>query len=164
MTLCKACGHENIAGVDDCESCSIPLAPKTKRGLPAKIEEGTLADLKPRKAVAVPGDISVADAARTMRAEGTGCVLVLENGKVRGIMTERDILFGVAGLKSPESVKVRDIMHQDPVCLTSGDPVSYAFHHMSVGGYRHIPVLDGGKPAGMVSARDLLRYIAEPVS
>jgi len=161
MIKCRSCGHKNIAGTEDCESCSVPLYPKPKMGLSAKIEESTITDLSPRKAITVTPADTVEKAALLMREHKMGCVLVVEDGKISGIMTERDILFGIAGIKDPAAVKTCDIMHKDPVCLQADDPVSYAFHHMSVGGYRHLPVYDGNKPIGMISARDLLRHLTE---
>lgn len=159
MIRCHACGHENIEGNFDCESCSTPLSLKPKQGLDAHIEEGTIADIGPRVAVSVAASLPLDQAIEKMRAHHMGCVLVVENKKMRGIMTERDLLFGLAGGKNAADMTVEDIMHADPVCLKIDDPVSYAFHHMSIGGYRHIPIHDGNKPIGMISARDLLRFL-----
>lgn len=161
---CPDCGYVNIAGTEDCESCSAPLAPlaspQPRKGLSAKILAGTLADLKPREAVTVSPEDRVSDAVRRMREHKIGCALVTEEGGVVGIMTERDLLFAVAGLKDPAHVEVREVMQADPVCLKEDDPINYAFHHMSVGGYRHLPVYRSDGSVGVVSARDLLRYLS----
>jgi CBS domain-containing protein len=98
-----------------------------------------------------------------MREQQMGCVIVLNGDKVSAILTERDLLFGAAG-EDNSAMKVRDVMHKDPVCLKADDPVSFAFHHMSVGGYRHLPVYNGEHSVGMISARDLLRYLTDPKS
>lgn len=164
VVRCPDCGFVNIAGTEDCESCSTPLAslagPQPRKGLSAKILGGTLADLKPREAVTVSRETLVSDAVSDMRRHKIGCALVTEEGGVVGIMTERDLLFAVAGLKPPGQVKVGQIMQADPVCLKEDDPISYAFHHMSVGGYRHLPVYRADGSVGVVSARDLLRYLS----
>jgi CBS domain-containing protein len=53
-------------------------------------------------------------------------------------------------------------MTQDPVVLRHDDPIAVAIHKMAVGGFRHIPILDGGGlPTGVVSAKDVFRHIAE---
>jgi len=156
---CRTCGHDNIAGTLDCDSCATPLGSAPKRGLSARIEEGLISDLAPRPASTISGDATVQAAVEKMRADKVGCVLITEKGAVVGILTERDFLFGVTGIKDPAATKTRDIMHKDPVSLKADDPVSFAFHHMSIGGYRHLPVYDGDKPVGMISARDLLKYL-----
>lgn len=164
MTRCPDCGCENIPGTEDCESCQAPLAPlshpQPRGNLSKKILEGTMSDLRPREAVTAPSGASVAQAVRLMREAKLGCALVVDAGRIVGIMTERDLVLAVAGARDPDAVKVHEVMHADPVCLKEDDPVSFAFHHMTVGGYRHLPVyLDGGS-VGMISARDLLRYLS----
>ena len=162
---CPDCSHANIAGAEACEACHAPLSPlsgpQPGKGLSDKILSGALHDLKPRPAVLVRPDSTVSDAVRLMRKSGTGCLLVDsgKEGAVAGILTERDILLRVAGLKDPAKVKVREIMHSDPLCLKHDEPVSHAFHHMSVGRYRHIPVHLPDGSLGLVSARDLLSYL-----
>jgi CBS domain-containing protein len=162
---CPDCSHTNIAGAETCEAChaplGAPLGPQPHQGLSRRILSGSLHDLSPRKSVSVRPDSSVSDAVRLMRKNGTGCVLVDSEGggAVAGILTERDILLRVAGLKDPTQVKVREIMHPDPLCLKHDEPVSHAFHHMSVGRYRHIPVHLADGSLGLISARDLLSYL-----
>ena len=58
------------------------------------------------------------------------------------------------------AARVREVMTHDPVVLRSGDPVAVAIHKMAIGGFRHVPILDGGHPVGVVSARDVFRHIA----
>lgn len=164
MTRCPDCGAENIPGTEDCESCRAPLAPlsypQPRGDLSKKILEGTLAGLRPREAVSVPPSATVAQAARRMREGGLGSALVVEDGRIAGILSERDLVLSVAGLRDPDQVRVSEVMRADPVCLKEDDPVGFAFHHMTVGGYRHLPVqLDRGA-IGMISARDLLRYLS----
>ena len=51
-------------------------------------------------------------------------------------------------------------MTHDPVILRSGDPVAVAINKMAVGGFRHVPIVDAGRPVGVVSARDVFRHLA----
>lgn len=161
---CPDCSHTNIAGAETCEACHAPLTEsRPRKGLSEKILSGTLQDLKPRKAVSIRQDSPVTDAVRLMRKSDTGCVLV-DSGSgspLQGILTERDLLLKVAGLKDPALLKVREVMHREPLCLRHDEPVSHAFHHMSVGGYRHLPVRLADDSLGVVSARDLLSYLTE---
>jgi PAS domain S-box-containing protein len=76
----------------------------------------------------------------------------------------RDILLKVAGaVKEKElgSYPVSRIMTSKPECLDKNDPLSYALHKMSIGKFRHVPVLDNGIPIGVVSTRDLIDYLTE---
>ncbi|PCI38456.1 MAG: hypothetical protein COB53_04735 [Elusimicrobia bacterium] len=162
--ICPDCAHVNIDGADNCEECNTDLSAvcAAPQGLTKKIIEGTIADLQPRDAITVDPRQSIPDVIKLMREKKTGCILVVENGDVSGIMTERDLLFGVAGVKDPEDADMMALMHPDPVCLKEDDPVSFAFHHMSVGGFRHIPILRQSGTLGMISARDLLSYLSPP--
>jgi len=159
---CPDCGVANMQGADVCDGCGHDMSTVSHlpRGLGKRILEGTIKDLKPRDAIIVGSQDSVPSVIRLMREKKSGCVLVVDGGKVRGILTERDLLSGVAGVVSPEEAELPELMHADPVCLKEDDPVSFAFHHMSVGGFRHLPIHreDGG--IGMLSARDLLRYLS----
>ena len=162
---CADCGVENIPGDDECSGCGHALpaenAPRAPLGdIAARVRGGTIADLKPRPAVTVAADMTVADAVLLMREERVGCVLVGKGRHISGILTERDILYKVAGVSDPAKTAVADVMHPDPECLKCDEPVSHAFHHMSVGGYRHMPVFLEDGAVGMLSSRDLLAYLS----
>ena len=93
-----------------------------------------------------------------------GCVLVCDKDKkIVGIASIRDILFKVAGsIQDPSRVAVKTIMTPKPECLDKDAPLSYALHKMSIGKFRHVPVLDNGVPIGVVSTRDLIEYLTAP--
>src|SRR4029450_8065999 len=97
-----------------------------------------------RSPLGVSPDATLADAVRVMREHHVGCVLALEDGRLAGILTERDLLLKLedADLSRP----VRDLMTPDPEVLHPDDPIVYALHRMSVGGYRHVPL--GGERGG----------------
>ena len=63
--------------------------------------------------------------------------------------------------KRLDALKVGDLMTPDPVVLRHDDPIAIAIHKMAVGGFRHIPILDGGRPTGVVTARDVFHHLAE---
>jgi CBS domain-containing protein len=102
---------------------------------------------------------SIDEALSRMRAEGVDCLLVTENDALVGIFTDRDAILKVAG-QPIEGRTVGEVMTHDPVILRSGDPVAVAIHKMAVGGFRHVPIVKGGVPVGVVSARDVFRHLA----
>ncbi len=101
-------------------------------------------------------DEPIAEAAKHMVARGVGAVLVMDGDRLEGILTERDILKAVAAGLS-ESARVRDWMTTSPETIEASDETGHAAALMIHGGFRHLPVLDGGTVVGIVSIRDLMR-------
>jgi signal-transduction protein with cAMP-binding, CBS, and nucleotidyltransferase domain len=113
--------------------------------------------------VAVPPGTTIGEAARVMRDHRTGCVLIEEGGKLLGIFTERDILFKLVGTGyDPATVTVDGVMTRNPETLTPEDPIAFAMQQMSVGGFRHLPLVDtSGRPVGILSVKDIVDYLVE---
>jgi CBS domain-containing protein len=89
-----------------------------------------------------------------------GAVLVTnEAGELVGILTERDFLTKVAGKAGYESLPVRQYMTSAPETVSSSDLLAVALAKMDAGGYRHLPVVEAGKPVGVISVRDILRHL-----
>jgi CBS domain-containing protein len=102
----------------------------------------------------------VAEAARQMVGRGVGAVLVMDGDKLEGILTERDVLKAVAaGLA--EDARVREWMTRHPETIEASEATGQAAALMIHGGFRHLPVVDDGKIAGIVSIRDLMRVTLE---
>lgn len=97
------------------------------------------------------------EAARRMRLLKIGAIVVVDNqGRVIGIVTERDITWRVvAEGRDPAVVLLGDIMTRNPDTLAPHDTAHNALDLMRMRGYRHLPVIDGSRLVGMVSARDL---------
>lgn len=108
-------------------------------------------------------DASVRDAIDTMNEARIGCVMIVERGLLVGIFTERDVLTRVAGSGLDlETTPVGDVMTPDPECLTLEDGIAYALNKMSVGGFRHVPLIDAaGRPTGLVSMRHIVDYLVD---
>jgi signal-transduction protein with cAMP-binding, CBS, and nucleotidyltransferase domain len=107
-------------------------------------------------------DASIADALRRMRAEGRGCVLIVNKGQLRGIFTERDILLKIAGNTIDlEKTPISAYMTADPDTLPADASVAFALHKMVVEGFRHIPLLDEVAGPTVGSMRDLMEYLCE---
>lgn len=104
-----------------------------------------------------PGDLSVREATRRMAATRVGSIMITDDGKLTGIFTERDALVRViaAGL-DPETTTLGQVMTADPITASPEIPLGHALHMMYEGGFRHVPVVEDGRPVGMISARDAL--------
>jgi CBS domain-containing protein len=101
--------------------------------------------------------MTVAQAARLMKEKRVGALLVMEEGRLAGIFTERDALFRViAEGRDPGATQLADVMSANPRTITPDRPFGHALHMMHEGGFRHVPVVEGGRPIGVVSARDAL--------
>lgn len=113
--------------------------------------------LRNQKLVTATPGMSVREAARLMAREKKGALPVVESGRLVGIFTERDALARVlaAGLDA-DAVKLSEVMTRDPRTIAADRPLNHALHMMFEGGFRHIPVVDGGRVIGVVSARDAL--------
>jgi signal-transduction protein with cAMP-binding, CBS, and nucleotidyltransferase domain len=113
--------------------------------------------------VALPPGTAIGEAARIMKEHRVGCVLVEAEGRLLGIFTERDILTKLVGTGyDPAAVKVDGVMTRNPETLTPEDPIAFALQRMSVGGFRHLPLVDSaGRPVGILSVKDIVDYLAE---
>ncbi len=102
-----------------------------------------------------PSGMTVAEAARLMRQRNVGAMMVVDGDKLAGVFTERDALFRVvaAGLdvaKTPLSM----VMTKNPQSISPERSFVQALAMMHEGRYRHLPVVENGRPVGMVSVRD----------
>ena len=105
----------------------------------------------------IPANSTVTEAARRMREANTGAALVLEGTRLAGIFTERDALFRVLALaRNPLDTLVTDVMTRDPQTIHPDKPFDEALRMMHEGRYRNVPVVEDGRPLGMVSVRDAL--------
>ena len=107
--------------------------------------------------VTAPGGATVAEAARLMRERAVGAVMVLEEGKLVGVFTERDALFRVvAESRDVQTTRLSEVMTSRPRTVSPDMAFSDALHIMHEGGFRHVPVVRDGRPVGMISCRDAL--------
>ncbi|MFD3932839.1 CBS domain-containing protein [Streptomyces sp. NPDC058614] len=106
--------------------------------------------------VAVRPDASLVEAAQLMRAQGTGGVLVVGHHRVIGVLTDRDIaLRAVADGADPLTVSAEAVCTRDPVVIGPEDAVSAAAKLLRQHAVRRLPVVEDGRPVGMVSLGDL---------
>jgi|SRR3954447_11852152 CBS domain-containing protein len=98
--------------------------------------------------------------AQRMVERNVGAVIVLEQGRLAGIMTERDLMRAVArGLHN--DARVADCMTADPETIGPDDTTDHAAVLMIHGGFRHLPVVDGDDLVGVLSIRDLVPLMLE---
>ena len=109
-------------------------------------------------AVALGHQATVRDALEVMRQKQLSCVLVVEDGQLVGVFTERDVLAKVAGTAlDVDRISLRDVMQLDPECLQLDDALVYALHQMHRGAYRHVPVVDEQRrPTGLMSMQAII--------
>ena len=126
-------------------------------------------DVPTQPPVGISKNTTILEAAHIMKQKKAGCLLVLEKNELIGILTERDILMKVLSQKKDvKKTKAGSVMTPNPETLTEDISVAIAFNKMSVGGFRHLPVMKEGRPIGVLSILDLLGYIKaffpEPIS
>ena len=103
---------------------------------------------------------TVLEAVQVMVSKRVGAVAVVQEDRLAGIFTERDILQKLADqFDARADSPVSDYMTPDPDTLQISDHVAFGLNRMMVRGYRHIPVLKDGKLAGVISVRDILGYL-----
>ena len=88
--------------------------------------------------------------------------MVMDGDEICGIFTEFDALMKVnTSADSLADRPISSVMTDKPVTLNVENKIAYALHQMHVGGYRHLPILSGGKLMGISSIRDILNYLAQ---
>ena len=124
--------------------------------------ETAIGELKRSPAVTVAPTATVARAAELMRKKKVGAVLVKRGRALVGVFTERDLVVRAMATRNWAKAPVKKFMSPGPETLKLGDPVAYALNKMSVGRFRHVPLLDAsGALAGIVSIRDIVDFIVE---
>src|SRR5262245_25227474 len=104
----------------------------------------------------------VSAAVDCMRRQRVGCLLVCDDGRLVGILTERDLVRRVLAPGRPMSTPIADCMTSDPVTVSSKEPIRVAIERMEQGGYRHLPVLDERQHlVGILSIKRVVHYLVE---
>ena len=126
------------------------------------ILSGKLKDIlaqKEKEVIQVDSDCIVVEAARKMRDNKVGALMVLENGELVGIFTERDLMSRVVAERlDPETVKVSAAMTSSIATVPLETPIREAANLMSQNRIRHLPVLQDGNLCGVISAGDIFAW------
>jgi len=160
--LCPNCRFDNFEGDDNCANCGADLGTSDVSLSASEYRDTVLGEHLEALGIGefhvVDPMLGVADAIRQMHAAGTDCLLVCEEGRLIGVFTDRDAIVKAAD-KRLQLYRVRDFMTPDPVVLRREDTLAVAIHKMAIGEFRHIPLVDDGRPIGVVSAADLFRHL-----
>lgn len=123
----------------------------------------TVGEVMTKELVMVGPSISVTAAAHAMSTRHAGSALVMQDGALVGIFTERDMLGAIAQTSNADAVRVSAVsrwMTLHPVTVPPDVPVREAMDRMLRGGFRHLPVVEGDQVVGVISMRDLARSIS----
>ena len=169
MIKCQTCGFINDDSTDRCEGCFHSLMPVH---LPLKREDKIQSVMmsEPVGNLLTGEDLLVANVTdhlkkvvEIFRTQKKNCLLVYEQKHLVGILSNRDILFKVAGkYKDLSKVHVGAVMTSVPEYVKASAPIAYVVNKMAMGGFRHLPVLnDDGTPISIVTIQDVLSYLSK---
>jgi CBS domain-containing protein len=171
--ICPSCCHKNLPGDEVCKRCKQPLTPFDLPQPENSVERSVMYDqvktLKQNAPVTIDQTATIGDAMALMVSTNVGAILITDkHGHLMGILSERDLLKKVGLLTLSESegsgasyqkLPITQFMTPRPECVSTIDTLNFVLQKMDAGGYRHVPVLEGGKPVGIISARDMLRFV-----
>jgi CBS domain-containing protein len=110
--------------------------------------------------ISVSSEITVLEAITLMTDTDISALMVIDNGQVAGIVTERDYVRRVARLQlSPQLTRVSEVMTRSLITVTPTDRTRFCMQLMIEKNLRHLPVLDDGKLVGLLSIRDLVKDV-----
>ena len=161
--ICPQCGFDNLQGVDECENCGFDLCtvdiPSPSTEFEAELVKIPLASVAHHRPLTIGSTaLPRPRQSASCKQAGVGCLIVEDDGRVRGILSERDLVMKLDDARL-DGATVADLMTADPVVLRPDDSIAVAINKMAVGGFRHIPLVEDGRVTGIVSARDVFAYI-----
>src|SRR5687767_3489067 len=165
-TVCPSCGTKNLEGVDECKNCGGDLRavdlPRPVSKIEGSVMQLPLTTLKLTTIHGISPDTPLEVAVYTLIRQKADILEIVEDGKLVGVLSVRDIVTRVGPdyqdkLKRP----VGDFMTPKPETLPPDAPITFAINKMDVGGYRHVPVVQGDRMVGVVSAGDVIRYLVK---
>ncbi|HEX9696824.1 MAG TPA: CBS domain-containing protein [Actinomycetota bacterium] len=118
-------------------------------------------DLMSTDLCTVDPEASLAEASTLMGERAVGSAIVIEGGRLVGIVTERDVVRAMSNAHDAPLRPVAEWMTRHPGSVPPGTGIKEALRTMVDGGFRHLPICDGDKPVGMVSMRDIAAALAQ---
>ena len=114
---------------------------------------------KGRQVASINPSATLATVAQRLRLEGIGSLVVLEEGKLAGMISERDVVHAFAAHRAEAAeLKVADVMARDLVTCRPDDSLTRVLGLMTRHRVRHLPVLDGGRLVGLISIGDAVKH------
>ena len=138
---------------------------RVSEGFDAGLLREPLGVMPVQRPITLSPDATVTEAMRAMQREHRACVLVTDDGTARskliGIFTERDVLFRIVDKgRNPAALPIGEVMTPNPENLSARATVAYVLNKMSVGGFRHIPVVDDEhRPVCVISVGDVVNFL-----
>ncbi len=135
--------------------------------LSAEFLSKSLSELKPKTPLCVSETSSLGEVIGLLQKYSVGSVLVIDSdGKVCGIFTERDCLLKVIGKVSDlAGTKISSVMTRNPETQMLDGTIAYALNLMSLGGFRHLPIVDEDRmPVGIISVKQVVDYLVHSLN
>lgn len=131
--------------------------------LERRLLQSTVADMPITPIDTVSPIATIEHAVQRMAEANVGCLLVVEHGRLVGIFTQTDLLLRVVDrYEQIKGTLLRDVMTPDPIVVRDNDSPAKAINLMSMGGFRHIPVLDvDDHIVGLVGPRRTTAYLRQ---
>ena len=121
-----------------------------------------ISDLMVSDTITVLPTDSVVEAVCRMAANRIGAVLVVENGVLRGLLSERDVMTRVIGAKrDPQTTTAAEVATREVVSVDLNAGLKDVLATFRDKRFRHLPVTDKGKPVGILSTRDFLSFLVD---
>jgi len=114
-----------------------------------------------REPVLVDSEVSIREAAQEMSTEKVSSILIVENGELCGIVTDKDLRQRVLVEGLDSGLPIKTVMTANPMSIPADTDVDSALLIMMRKNYHHLPIVDGRKPLGLVTAGDILRAQSE---
>ena len=119
-------------------------------------QDQSVGDIMTRDLSTLESSSTIAEAARLMRDNDTGAIIIADGGDMRGLLTDRDIAVrAIAEGRSPDETTVGEIASTDLVSLEPSSSIGDAVKAMRKANVRRLPVVEGGSPVGIISLGDL---------
>jgi CBS domain-containing protein len=113
--------------------------------------------MEQKKFLTASPETTVSAAARLMADKNVGAIMVVDNDHLVGIFSERDAVFRViAQGRDSKNTTLADVMTADPKTLEPGKSYGHALLLMQENGFRHVPVVENGRPIGIISSRNAM--------
>ena len=163
--ICPSCCHTNLPGDDVCRHCKQPLTffdlPHPENQLERSVMYDQVKSLKQNPPVIISESATIGEAMDLMTSSNVGALLVVDKlGNLTGIFSERDLLRRIADLQADyKNLPITQFMTPRPESVSTTDTLNFVLQKMDAGGYRHVPVLENGRPVSIISARDMLRFL-----
>ena len=126
----------------------------------------SLGALNPYPPISVHRSTEVIEVIKCLRDNKIGCVTVLDDdGKLCGVFSERDVLIKIAlEDKKILDTPISEVMTRDPQTANMTSTIAYALTMMSLGGYRHLPIVDDDDVVGIISVKNIVDFLAHSLA